>query len=59
MWIVNFNTSYSRGGMNHMWILEKFYKDLEYNNLGPSPPAIALKHLTSLPSKQLLFPTLS
>ena len=39
------DTSYSLGGVNQMWILKK-------SNLGPSPPAIALKHLISLPSTQ-------
>jgi hypothetical protein len=42
------DTSYSRSGVNQMWIY----------NLGPSPPAIASKYLTSLPSTQL-FLTLS
>jgi len=47
------DTSYSRGGVNQMWILKN-----SKNNLGPSPPAIALKNLTSLPFTQL-FLTLS
>jgi len=46
------DTSYSRGGVNQMWIL-KNSKDL-----GPSPPAIALTYLTSLPFTRL-FLTLS
>ena len=37
------DTSYSKGGVNLMWNL-KIYK------IGPSPPAIALTHLTSLTS---------
>ena len=48
------DTSYSRGGVNQMWILKNSKDLLEYCNT----PAIALKHLTSLPSTQL-FLTLS
>jgi len=52
-------TSYSRGGVNEMWILKNSNYLLEYiYNLDHSPPAIALKHFTSLPSTQL-FLTLS
>ena len=49
------DTSYSRGGVNQMWILKICRSTY---NLNPSHPAIALKHVTSLPSTQL-FPTLS
>jgi hypothetical protein len=51
------DTSYSRGGVNQMWIL-KNSKDLSVKstyNLGPSPPAKALKHLNHLPSTQLFL----
>jgi hypothetical protein len=40
------DTSYSMGSVNQMWIL-KNSKDHTYN-IGPSSPATALKHLTSL-----------
>jgi hypothetical protein len=46
---------YTRGGMNQMWILKNSKYLLEYIQSRPSPPAIALKHLTSLPSTQLLL----
>ena len=52
------DTSYSRGGVNQMWILKNSKDLLEYIQSSPSPPAIALKHLTSLPSTQR-FLTLS
>jgi hypothetical protein len=42
-----YDTSYSRGDVNQKWIL-KNSKDQ-----GPSPHAMTLKHLTSLPSTQL------
>ena len=51
-------TSYSRGGVKQMWILKNSIDLLEYIQLGPSPPALALKQLISLPSTQL-FLTLS
>ena len=42
-----------------VWIRCGFWRSVKSTyNLGPSPPAIALKHLTSLPSTQL-FLTLS
>ena len=53
-----YNTSYSVDGVNQMWILKKSKDLLEYIQSRSSPPAIVLKHLTSLPSTQL-FPTLS
>ena len=49
------DTSYLRGGVIQMWILKNSKDLLEYIQ---SPPAIALKHLTSPPSTQL-FLTLS
>ena len=52
------DTSYSRGGVNQIWILNNSKDLLSTYNLGPSLPAIALKHVTSLHSTQL-FPILS
>jgi hypothetical protein len=50
------DTSYSRGGVNQMWILKNSKDLLEYiQSRSPCPPTIALKHLTSLPSMQLFF----
>ena len=47
------DTSYSRGGVNQMWILKNSKDLLEYiQSRSPCPPTIALKHLTSLPSTQ-------
>ena len=43
-----------RVGVTPMWILRKSKDLLEYIQ-GPSPHAIALKHLTSLPSTQLFL----
>ena len=45
-----FDNSYSRGCVNQMWILQNSKDLLSTYEQGPSPPAIALKHLTSLPS---------
>ena len=42
------DTSYSRNRVNQMWRLENFKKICQRTyNLGPSPPAIALKHLNN------------
>ena len=49
------DTSYSRGGVNQMWIRKNSTDLLEYIYSRSSPPAIALKHFTSLPSTQLFF----
>jgi hypothetical protein len=46
------DTSYLRGGVIQMWILKNSKDLLEYIQ---SPPAIALKHLTSPPSTQLFL----
>jgi hypothetical protein len=50
------DTSYARDGVNQMWILKNSKDVLESTyNIGPSPPAMALTHLNSLPSTQLLL----
>jgi hypothetical protein len=45
----------SRVGVTQMWILRKSKDLLEYIHSRSSPHAIALKHLTSLPSTQLFL----
>jgi hypothetical protein len=52
------DTSYSWGGVNQMWFWWTLKICYSTYNLGPFPPAVALKHLTILPSTQL-FLTLS
>ena len=47
------DTSYSKGGWCESDVDLRTLKSTY--NLGPFPPAIALKHLTSLPSTQLFF----
>ena len=48
------DTSYSRGGVNQMWVLKNSRSVKSTYNLGPSP-AISLKHLTSLHNYSSLY----